>query len=145
MIEFLDDYVGPSFKPSKEKFVLAFSPMPINLHVQCLKIKPDTSWSCITCGAITAASLRYKNGGLSKIRDTLNQNLDQSGQNYTLETRFYTRQKTLENASTMIDQLSRKINNEWKVGQFGAVDKVGLHLLSEAKQVKIFCFEFNLF
>lgn len=135
MVEFLDDYVGPSFKPSKEKFRLAFSVMPINLHVQYLKIKPDSSWSCITCGAVTAASLRYRHGGLSKIRDSLNSSLDQNGQNYTSETRFYTRRKTLENASSMIDTLSRKVNNKWHVDQSGAVDKSGLQLLSEVKQV----------
>jgi hypothetical protein len=135
MIEFLDDYAGPSFKPSKEKFRLAFSAMPINLHVQWLKIKPGTLWTCITCGAVTAASLRFKHGGLSRIRDSLNASLDESSQNHTSETRFYTRRKTLDNASTMIEVLSRKINNEWRVGSFGTVDKLGLHLLSEVKQV----------
>jgi hypothetical protein len=135
MIEFLDDYVGPSFKPSREKLRLAFSALPINLHVQSLRIGSDSSWSCVTCGAVTAASLRFKNGGLSKIRDSLNSSLDQAGQNYTLETRFYTRRKTLENASTMIESLSRKINTEWKLERFGTVDKVGLQLMSEVKQL----------
>lgn len=38
MKEFLDDYAGPCFRPSKEKFRLAFSVVPTNLHVQSFSI-----------------------------------------------------------------------------------------------------------
>ncbi|KAI6239101.1 Type I inositol 3,4-bisphosphate 4-phosphatase [Aphelenchoides fujianensis] len=131
MIEFLDDYVGPYFRPSG----LAFSVVPVNLHVQTLQIGPDASWYFVTCGAISAAPLRYRAGGLSRIRDTLNASLEANAQNHTMETRFYTRRKTLENASSLIDNLTRRINNDWHIGEFGTVDKVGLQLFSEVKQL----------
>jgi hypothetical protein len=107
------------------------------MHVQCLNIQSNTLLTCITTGAVTAASLRYKHGGLSRIRDSLNASLDQTAQNHTLETRFYTRRKTLESAGSLIEALSRRINHDWHVGEFGAVDQVGLQLLSEVKQVSI--------
>ncbi|KAI6215412.1 hypothetical protein M3Y94_00382500 [Aphelenchoides besseyi] len=135
MIEFLDDYVGPYFRPSKEKFRLAFSVVPVNLHVQSLQIGADSSWYFVTCGAISAAPLRYRSGGLSRLRDTLNLSLEPNAQNHVTETRFFTRRKTLENANALIDNLTRRISNDWHVGEFGVVDKVGLQLFSEAKQL----------
>lgn len=127
MVDYLDNYAGPSFKPSRDKFRLESAVVPINLHVQRLKIKPDDiSWSCITCGAVTGAALRKRHSSLYKLRKTLNTNFDYLGKNYTKEALFYTRQKTLKDAKATIMTLTRKINNE---------QNVDFNLLSEAKQL----------
>uniref|UniRef100_A0A1I7S7J9 PH domain-containing protein n=1 Tax=Bursaphelenchus xylophilus TaxID=6326 RepID=A0A1I7S7J9_BURXY len=134
MREFMDDYSGPNFRPSKEKYRLAFSLVPTNLHVQSFEVS-DHKWTYITCGAISGTPLRFKQGGLSRLRDTLMASLQPNSQDYLLETRFFTRRKTLLNAKKMVGELSRRIENDWKMEVFGKVDKVGIKLFSEVKQL----------
>lgn len=133
MIRYLKNYKGPSFKPSKAKFRLDSSAIPINLHVQRLRVDSETSWSCITCGAVTAASLRFNHGGLYRIRHNLNINLNEMGRNYMNETLFYTRQKTLEDAKVMIDNLAHQIDSDFEMNH-----ETRLHLFSEVKQVNTY-------
>lgn len=140
MKEFMDDYNGPSFRPSKEKFRMAFSLVPTNLHVQTFNISNDKQWTNITCGAVAGTPLRFKNGGLSRLRDQLNSSLEPNSQDHLLETRFFTRRRTLLNAKKMVGDLSRRIENDWTVGEFGKVDKVGVKLFSEVKQVRVLGF-----
>lgn len=58
-IEFLDSYIGPEFRPSVEKFRIAFSAVPINLHVQFFEINSKLAGLFLTCGAVSAVPLRF--------------------------------------------------------------------------------------
>lgn len=57
--EFLDAYIGPAFRPSIEKFRIAFAAVPINLHVQFFEINGELAGHFLTCGAVSAVPLRF--------------------------------------------------------------------------------------
>lgn len=61
---------------------------------------------------------------------------------FTNEFRFYSRRKTLLNVKCQIGELTRLIDMEWHVTTFGMVDKVGVQIFSEIKQVKIRKYKF---
>ncbi|CAD5217073.1 unnamed protein product [Bursaphelenchus okinawaensis] len=134
MKEFMQDYSGPNFRSSKEKYRLAFGLVPTNLHVQSFKVA-EHEWNYVTCGAIAGTPLRFKLGGLSRLRDTLMAGLQPNSQDYLLETRFFTRRKTLINAKRVVGDLSRRVENDWNLSEYGKVDKVGIKLFSEVKQL----------
>ncbi|KAH7700561.1 inositol polyphosphate-4-phosphatase, partial [Aphelenchoides avenae] len=134
-VEFLEAYEGPSFRPSREKYRIAFAPVPTNLHVQYFHVAGGSSAYWITSGAVSAMPLRFANGGLSRIRHTLQASLDPNGVDHTLETRFHNRQQVLQNAKRCIGELTRRIDNEWHLTAFGTPDNVGLRILADVKQV----------
>lgn len=57
--EFLEAYMGPAFRPSVEKFRMAFAAVPINLHVQFFEINSVPTGHFLTCGAASAVPLRF--------------------------------------------------------------------------------------
>lgn len=91
----------------------------------------------MTCGSVSALPLRFKQGGLSRVRDSLLAGLDAKAQDYVLEPRFFTRRKKLLHAQQLIGDVTRRVENEWQVEEFGKVDKVGIKLFSEVKQVSL--------
>lgn len=135
-IEFLDSYNGPSFRPSKDKYSLATGGVPTNLHVQIFKIvDKDLVVSCpfLTIGATAAIPLRFSNGGIHRLRENLYNNLDKNGLDHTNIARFASRRRTLLEAKKTIGSLTRKIENDWQIGEFGSVDKTGLEILAEVR------------
>lgn len=63
IIEHMENYDGPSFRKSKDKFSLVMGPVPTNLHIQNFQvIDKDVQLSCyyVTCGATAAIPLRFK-------------------------------------------------------------------------------------
>ena len=138
MIEFLDEYSGPTFRSSKEKFRLAFSVVPSNLHVHQFTSGNEVSTYYTTCGACMAGPLRFRHGGISKIRETLSAALEPTSQNHTVDQLFFARRRTLDAASAQIETLSQRINTQWHISAVGTVDAFGLQLLSELKQVCAF-------
>ena len=137
MLEFLDDYTGPAFRPSVEKLRLAFAVVPVNLHVQAFRAGADADATrlFVTCGVATATPLRYTHGGLSRQREALAAALEPLAQDHTTDTRFYARRRTLEAASAQIEALSKRVNTQWRLGAVGTVDALGLQLFSEMKQL----------
>lgn len=57
--EFLESYMGPSFRSSTEKFRIAFASVPTNLHVQYFEVNGTLSAHFLTSGAIAALPLRF--------------------------------------------------------------------------------------
>lgn len=57
--EFMDAYIGPSFRPSTEKYRIAFAAVPINLHVQYFQVNGKLAGHFLTCGASAALPLRF--------------------------------------------------------------------------------------
>lgn len=56
---------------------------------------------------------------------------------HILDYRFYRRRRVLQAAKCTIGELSRKIETEWHIADFGKVDKTGIQLLADIKQVCI--------
>uniref|UniRef100_A0A0M3J6E4 F-box/FBD/LRR-repeat protein n=1 Tax=Anisakis simplex TaxID=6269 RepID=A0A0M3J6E4_ANISI len=118
-LEFLESYAGPSFRPSIEKFRVAFGAVPTNLHVQQFSVENHVH-SYITVGTASAIPLRF-HGGLS---------LD-----HILDSRFFHRRRVLLDAKATIGALSRRIETDWHIASFGSIDKTGVQLLADIKQV----------
>lgn len=57
--EFLEGYMGPSFRSSLEKFRMTFAPVPTNLHVQYFEVNGARFAHFLTSGAIAALPLRF--------------------------------------------------------------------------------------
>ncbi|KAI1729322.1 type I inositol 3,4-bisphosphate 4-phosphatase [Ditylenchus destructor] len=133
--EFIEAYIGPSFRPSKEKFRMALAPVPTNLHVQYFDINGVRACHTVTSGAVAAAPLRFTNGGLSRIRGKFLSGLETATLDHMNEARYYSRRQTLITAKRQIGELTRRIDTEWHVGAFGKVDKVGVQIFSELKQL----------
>lgn len=57
--EFLESYMGPSFRSSTEKYRIAFAPVPTNLHVQYFEVNGTPSAYFLSSGAIAALPLRF--------------------------------------------------------------------------------------
>uniref|UniRef100_A0A7E4W547 PH domain-containing protein n=1 Tax=Panagrellus redivivus TaxID=6233 RepID=A0A7E4W547_PANRE len=137
-IEFLEKYDGPSFRPSKEKYSLALGPVPTNLHVQFFKIvDKDVTTTChfVTIGATSAIPLRFPNGGLHRQKLALYSSMDATRLDHSNGVRFATRRRTLLESKKTIGSLTRKIDVDWQVGKFGHVDKIGLEILAEVRQL----------
>lgn len=66
--------------------------------------------------------------------------LDSLALDFTNEYRFYTRRKTLLNIKRQICELTRRIDVEWHITSFGIIDKVGVQIFSEIKQVLFMIF-----
>lgn len=58
-IEFFEGYSGPYFRPSVEKFRMAFGAAPLNLHVQFFQIDGKPAGYFLTSGASAAVPLRF--------------------------------------------------------------------------------------
>lgn len=56
---------------------------------------------------------------------------------HILDCRFYRRRRVLQAAKSTIGELSRKIETEWHILDFGKVDKTGIQLMADIKQVRI--------
>uniref|UniRef100_A0A914CBN2 Uncharacterized protein n=1 Tax=Acrobeloides nanus TaxID=290746 RepID=A0A914CBN2_9BILA len=135
-IEFLEGYSGPYFRPSVEKFRMAFGAVPLNLHVQFFQIDGKPTGYLLTSGATAAVPLRFTNGGLSRQKTTLHIAMDPIKLDHTNESRFYARRQILQTAKRRIGDLTRKIENDWHVSSFGVVDKIGLGILAEVTQLQ---------
>uniref|UniRef100_A0A915D7L3 Uncharacterized protein n=1 Tax=Ditylenchus dipsaci TaxID=166011 RepID=A0A915D7L3_9BILA len=83
----------------------------------------------------TYNTFKFANGGLHKIRNKFVEGLEPSGLDHTNEMRYYSRRSTLLSAKRQIGELTRRIDLEWRVGAFGLVDKVGVQIFSEMKQL----------
>ncbi|MFH4976730.1 hypothetical protein AB6A40_003439 [Gnathostoma spinigerum] len=133
--EFLDAYNGPSFRPSVEKYRVAFGPVPTNLHVQQFKVERKT-YSYITVGTASAIPCRFQQGGLSRLRLTLHASLNSPERiDHILDSRFYDRRRTLLNAKAIIGELSQKIESGWKVPHVNSIDKQNVKLLADIKEL----------
>uniref|UniRef100_A0A914REH7 Uncharacterized protein n=1 Tax=Parascaris equorum TaxID=6256 RepID=A0A914REH7_PAREQ len=115
-LEFLESYAGPSFRPSVEKFRVAFGAVPTNLHVQQFVVE-NHQHNYITVGAISAIPLRF-----AKI-------------DHILDSRFFHRRRVLLEAKSTIGSLSRRIETDWHIVSFGSIDKTGVQLLADVKQL----------
>jgi hypothetical protein len=154
--EFLDSYMGPSFRPSIEKYRLSFLHVPTNLHVQMFSIDSKNVANFITSGfflnffefnlffliykgALTAMPLRYSNGGMFSLRNKFLTNLTPQSIDQTDEGRFYKRKQTLQKLKGMIGELSRRVDIEWKINNNQEfVDQIVVELFAESKQVYFF-------
>lgn len=54
---------------------------------------------------------------------------------HILDSRFFYRRRILIAAKTAIGSLSRRIETDWHMVKFGNIDKIGVQLLAEVKQV----------
>ncbi|KAK6101402.1 hypothetical protein QQG55_4480 [Brugia pahangi] len=134
-LEFLESYAGPSFRSSMEKFRVAFASVPTNLHLQQFFIEGH-SYSYLTVGTASAIPLRFAHGGLTKQRVSLCSSVNNPKQiDHILDCRFYRRRRILQAAKYKIGELSRKIETDWHIADFGKVDKTGIQLLAEIKQL----------
>ncbi|KAL7078331.1 hypothetical protein ACQ4LE_002753 [Meloidogyne hapla] len=134
--EFLENYMGPSFRPSVEKYRLAFLHVPTNLHVQMFSIDSKNVGHFVTSGALTAMPLRYSNGGMFNLRNKFLSNLTPQSIDQTDEGRFYKRKQTLLKLKRMIGELSRRIDMEWQINnKKEAADKIVVELFAESKQI----------
>ncbi|CAG9538548.1 unnamed protein product [Cercopithifilaria johnstoni] len=134
-LEFLESYAGPSFRSSMEKFRVAFASVPTNLHLQQFFIEGHV-YSYLTAGTTSAIPLRFAHGGLTKQRDSLCSSVNNPKQvDHILDCRFYRRRRVLQAAKCTIGELSRKIETEWQIADFGKVDKTGIQLMTDIKQL----------
>uniref|UniRef100_A0A915AMW7 PH domain-containing protein n=1 Tax=Parascaris univalens TaxID=6257 RepID=A0A915AMW7_PARUN len=134
-LEFLESYAGPSFRPSVEKFRVAFGAVPTNLHVQQFVVE-NHQHNYITVGAISAIPLRFAHGGLSRLRVALHSSLnDPEKIDHILDSRFFHRRRVLLEAKSTIGSLSRRIETDWHIVSFGSIDKTGVQLLADVKQL----------
>lgn len=76
-------------------------------------------------------------GGLYRIRNKFVSGLEPTSLDYTNDYRFYARRRMLLHAKRQICELTRRIETEWRVAKFGCVDKVGVEIFSEVKQVNL--------
>uniref|UniRef100_A0AC35FF36 PH domain-containing protein n=2 Tax=Panagrolaimus sp. PS1159 TaxID=55785 RepID=A0AC35FF36_9BILA len=137
-IEFLENYDGPSFRKSKDKFSIVMGPVPTNLHVQIFKVvDKDAKLSChyVTSGATAAIPLRFKNGGLHRQKESLLASLDDHAIDNTDNVLFSQRRHALLKSKKIIGTLTRKIDNEWQIGEFGHKDLTGAEILAEIKRL----------
>uniref|UniRef100_A0A915PT39 PH domain-containing protein n=1 Tax=Setaria digitata TaxID=48799 RepID=A0A915PT39_9BILA len=134
-LEFLESYAGPSFRSSMEKFRVAFASVPTNLHLQQFTIEGH-SYNYLTVGTVSAIPLRFAHGGLTKQRIALYNSVNNPKQvDHILDCRFYHRRRILQSAKSTIGELSRMIETEWHVTDFGKVDKTGIQLVADIKQL----------
>ncbi|MCP9258580.1 hypothetical protein DINM_001605 [Dirofilaria immitis] len=134
-LEFLESYAGPSFRSSMEKFRVAFASVPTNLHLQQFSIEGH-SYNYLTAGTVSAIPLRFAHGGLTKQRVSLCNSVNNPKQvDHILDCRFYQRRRILQAAKCMIGELSSKIETEWHIADFGNVDKTGIQLMADIKQL----------
>ncbi|VDK73844.1 unnamed protein product [Litomosoides sigmodontis] len=134
-LEFLESYAGPSFRSSTEKFRVAFASVPTNLHLQQFSVEGH-SYSYLTVGTASAIPLRFARGGLAKQLNSLCNSVNNPKQvDHILDCRFYRRRRILQNAKCTIGELSRKIDTEWHIADFGKVDKTGIQLMADIKQL----------
>ncbi|KAL4002408.1 hypothetical protein ACH3XW_3330 [Acanthocheilonema viteae] len=134
-LEFLESYAGPSFRSSMEKFRVAFASVPTNLHLQQFSIEGH-SYNYLTVGTASAIPLRFAHGGLTKQRDSLCNSVNNPKQiDHILDCRFYRRRRILQAAKCTIGELSRKIETEWHIADYGKVDKTGIQLMADIKQL----------
>uniref|UniRef100_A0A0R3RVL3 PH domain-containing protein n=1 Tax=Elaeophora elaphi TaxID=1147741 RepID=A0A0R3RVL3_9BILA len=117
-LEFLESYAGPSFRSSMEKFRVAFASVPTNLHLQQFSVEGH-SYSYLTVGTASAIPLLNNPKQVDHI----------------LDCRFYRRRRILQAAKCTIGELSRKIETEWHIADFGKVDKTGIQLMADIKQL----------
>uniref|UniRef100_A0A0N5B0R7 PH domain-containing protein n=1 Tax=Syphacia muris TaxID=451379 RepID=A0A0N5B0R7_9BILA len=135
LLEFLESYAGPSFRPSVEKYRIAFGAVPTNLHVQQFIVEGH-SYAYVTVGTASAISMRFSQGGMSRMRDSLHKALDDPERiDHILDSHFYYRRRMLLSAKSSIGILSRRIENDWRIVKFGSIDKIGVELLAEVKQL----------
>ncbi|VDN05119.1 unnamed protein product [Thelazia callipaeda] len=134
-LEFLESYSGPSFRSSSDKFRVAFASVPTNLHLQQFSVEGHL-YNYLTVGASSAIPLRFAHGGLSKQRVSLHSSVNDPKQiDYIIDSRFYYRRRILQTAKSTIGELSRRVETDWQIADFGKVDKIGLQLLAEIKQL----------
>uniref|UniRef100_A0A914NRP2 Uncharacterized protein n=1 Tax=Meloidogyne incognita TaxID=6306 RepID=A0A914NRP2_MELIC len=136
--EFLENYLGPSFRPSVEKYRLSFLHVPTNLHVQMFYIDSKNVGNFVTSGALTAMPLRYSNGGMFNLRNKFLSNLTPQAIDQTDEGRFYRRKQTLIKLKRMIGELSRRIDIEWKISKnkgVNSADKIVVEIFAESRQI----------
>uniref|UniRef100_A0A914MIQ9 Uncharacterized protein n=1 Tax=Meloidogyne incognita TaxID=6306 RepID=A0A914MIQ9_MELIC len=136
--EFLENYLGPSFRPSVEKYRLSFLHVPTNLHVQMFYIDSKNVGNFVTSGALTAMPLRYSNGGMFNLRNKFLSNLTPQAIDQTDEGRFYRRKQTLIKLKRMIGELSRRIDIEWKINKnkgVNSADKIVVEIFAESRQI----------
>lgn len=72
---------------------------------------------------------------MHKLRSRFISGLEPTQIDHTNENRYYSRQQILLNAKRQIGDLSMRIETEWHITNFGSVDKVGVQIFSEIKQV----------
>ncbi|VDN39808.1 unnamed protein product [Gongylonema pulchrum] len=124
-LEFLEPYAGPSFRSSMEKFRVAFGSVPTNLHLQQFSLEGHL-YNYLT------------HGGLTKQRIALHSSINDPKQiDHILDSRFYHRRRILLGAKSTIGDLARRIETDWHIADFGKVDKTGVQLLAEIKQVRL--------
>ncbi|VDM42442.1 unnamed protein product [Toxocara canis] len=134
-LEFLESYAGPSFRPSIEKFRVAFGAVPTNLHVQQFIVE-NHQQSYVTVGTASAIPLRFAHGGLSRLRVALHSSLnDPQKIDHILDSRFFHRRRVLLEAKSTIGSLSRRVETDWHIASFGSIDKTGVQLLADVKQL----------
>ncbi|VDD87449.1 unnamed protein product [Enterobius vermicularis] len=134
-LEFLESYAGPSFRASVEKYRIVFGAVPTNLHVQQFMVEGH-KYSYITAGTASAISMRFAQGGMSRMRLALHKSLnDPERIDHILDSRFFYRRRILIAAKTAIGSLSRRIETDWHMVKFGNIDKIGVQLLAEVKQL----------
>ncbi|CAB3403490.1 unnamed protein product [Caenorhabditis bovis] len=128
-LEFVDAYNGPSFRKSIEKHRVAFGMVPTNLHVHSYEINSGDRRDFITAGTASAIPFRYNNGGLQKLNSQL------EIEPYNTDYGFWKKRQTIMELKKVINELSHKIEREWKIADFGKPDNVCLQIHSGVKQV----------
>ncbi|VDN36463.1 unnamed protein product [Gongylonema pulchrum] len=77
-----------------------------------------------------------QHGGLTKQRIALHSSINDPKQiDHILDSRFYHRRRILLGAKSTIGDLARRIETDWHIADFGKVDKTGVQLLAEIKQL----------
>ncbi|PAV74818.1 hypothetical protein WR25_11832 isoform B [Diploscapter pachys] len=128
-IEFIDIYSGPQFRKSTEKYRVAFSPVPTNVHVQIYSVTGEEERTLISSGTASALPLRFQNGGLQRLISALPPELA------TSETTFVMKRQQLLELKRKIGAISKKLDTEWKAGKNGKIDNFCVGIYSDIKQM----------